>query len=186
MTITAYDIVRGPLATTVTVTSDLSGTIYYHWYIDGSYLGMTTGTSKTFQLEPGDQQKLEVLDTNSTTFDTVANAPDGYPAKRTIYWIRSTDTSTVSYRVEQKKDSDAWETIGITPVEAGRWAYELSTPRLVDLASYQWRVYPIDAAGNDGTAVTIDSQTVVRTPDALDFAISFDGGTTKVTFSAAA
>ena len=60
------------------------------------------------------------------------------------------------------------------------------TPRLDDLSTYTWRVIPVNTAGNDGTALTIGPELIVRTPDAPNIEIVFDSGTTRVTFSEAA
>ena len=89
------------------------------------------------------------------------------------------------YRVEQKLGAGDWETLRIVPQVADQWAYSLLTDRLDDLSSYTWRVIPVDAAGNDGTAITIGAELIVRTPDAPDFTATFDSGTTKVTFDEA-
>ena len=186
MSITAYSQVRIGNVTRVTVTSDLSAPIYYHWYLNGSWSGVTTGPGKSFHLGDGDQARIEAIDTNDPAYDGIANAPDGWPARRTIWWCRSVDSDVVRYRVEQQKDGGDWSTLGTVQAVAGQWPYSLLTGRLDDLATYAWRVYPVDAAGNDGTALTLDSEKIVRTPDGPDFAIAFDDGTTKVTFSAAA
>jgi hypothetical protein len=186
MAITSYQQQRFGTLTIVTVTSDLSGTIYYHWYIDGAFIASTQSPMRSFTLETGDQIRIEVKDTNDADYDPIANAPDGYPARRTIWWIRSTDDDVVSYRVEQKKGAGDWTSIGIVQRNGEAWTYSLLSPRLDDLNAYQWRVIPVDVAGNDGTARTVDAEDVVRTSDAPDFTISFDSGTAKVTFAAAA
>lgn len=186
MAITSYQQQRFGTVIIVTVTSDLSGTIYYHWYIDGAFIASTQSPTRSFILEAGDQVRIEVNDTNDADYDPVANAPDGYPARRTIWWIRSTDDDVANYRVEQKKGEGDWTSIGIVRRNGATWAYSLLSPRLDDLSAYQWRVTPVDEAGNDGTAKTVQSEDVVRTPDAPDFTATFDSGTTKVTFAEAA
>jgi len=188
MAITSYTQQQFGTLTVVTVVSDLSGTIYYHWYIDGAYIASTQSPTRGFTFEAGDEVRIEINDTNDADYDPIANAPAGYPAKRTIDWIRSLDDDVVSYRVEQKKRAVEWVSIGTVRRNGEAWSdgYALLSPRLDDLSTYDWRIVPIDAAGNDGTATGLDSEDVVRTPDAPDFTISFDEGTTKVTFAAAA
>lgn len=186
MAITAYSSVRHGNATTVTVTSDLSGTIYYHWYSDGAYIASTTSASRSFLYDTDDQSRITVQDTNDADYDPIANAPVGYPAKRTVTWIRSIDSDVARYRIEQQLGAGSWAVIGLVQHVATTWQYELLTPRLDDLGVYTWRMIPVDAAGNDGTARTLDAETIVRTPDAPRFTIAFDGGTTKVTFAMAA
>jgi len=186
VSITNYSVVRLGGITEVTVTSDLSGTIYYHWYRYGNYLGMSTAATWSFYLTEGEQARVECIDTNDADFDAVAGAPTDYPPTRTIWWTASTDSDVDKYRVEQNKAAAGWETIGTIYHEQTRWEYELETEALDDLTSYQFRVVPVDQAGNDGTALTLAAEKIVRRPDSPDFTISFDEGTTKVTFSAAA
>ncbi len=177
--------VRDGNITTVTAVSNLAGVVYYYWYVDGTYVTRTTAPGYSFYLDEDDQARVDVLASNDPYFDYVANAPPGYPARRSIWWVRSTDADVKYYRVEQNKDAAGWVNIGLVSHDSTEWSYHLLSPRLVDLSTYQWRVIPVDEAGNDGTALTLDSEKVIRCPDSPDFAYSYDGGTTKVTFSAA-
>jgi hypothetical protein len=86
------------------------------------------------------------------------------------------------YRVEQKKDSDDWAVLGLVKHDPGTWQYRFLSNRLVDLASYQWRVVPVDIAGNDGTPLTLGPMTVVRSPDTPDVSATFNPVDSKVTF----
>lgn len=185
MSITAYGTTRNGNVTTVVVTSDLSGTIYYHWYVDGAYVATSQSATHSFYLGSNEQVRIEVIDTNNIDYDYIANAPDGYPAYRTLHWVRSQDTDVDFYRVEQNKDGAGWITAGTVSHDASEWDYSLLTARLTDLSSYQWQIIPVDLAGNDGTAISLASEKIVRTPDAPDFDIAYSSGTTKVTFSAA-
>jgi hypothetical protein len=178
--------VRFGNVTTVTAASTLSGIVYYHWYLDGVYVATSVESSHSFWLGTGEQIRIEVTDTLDPDYDPIANAPAGWPARKAITWARSLDTDVAEYRVEQQKDSGSWTTVGIIPHDATKWSYSLLSGRLTDLSSYYWRVYPVDAAGNDGTAITpVKGKDLVRRPDAPNFTISFDDGTTKVTFTAA-
>lgn len=186
MAITSYTFQRTGCMTVVTVVSDLEGTVLYHWYLDGVYVGMTHHPERGFLLEVGDQADVQVNDTIDPDYDAVANAPVVYPANRTLWWVRSLDETTVAYRVEQKLGAGDWEEIGTVYRDGAQWDYSFLTPRLDDLGLYYWQIIPVDASGNDGTAVSADSETIVRKPDAPDFDIAFDSGTTKVAFSEAA
>jgi len=183
MTITGYQLTRLGEVTTVTVTSDLAGTIYYHWYCDGCYVGGGRSATRSFYLGLSDQTRVEVIDTNDAAFDPVTGAPAGWPARRTLWWVRSTAADVARYRVEQKKAAGEWSTLAIVHDRPDTWDYAVITDRLDDLSDYTWQVVPIDAAGNDGTPITIGPERIVRTPDAPNFQITFDAGTTKVTFS---
>lgn len=186
MTITAYQQTRIDDVTTVIVTSDLVGQIFYHWYLDGAYLGATDTPQRSFSVPAGDQARVEVIDTLDDGFDPLASAPDGWPARRSIFWTASVDSDVNHYRVEQQKAGGDWELLAIVEHDSARWTYTVLTGRLDDRTLYAWRVIPVDAAGNQGTAQTISQEMIVRTPDAPDFAATFDPITTHVTFEEAA
>ena len=184
MAITSYTATRFRDRVTVTVTSDLSGTIYYHWYVDGAYTGRTEIPSKSFYLPSGDQARIVCNDTTDDDYDAIANAPEDWPARRTLYWTRPDDSDVDKYMVEQQKDGGAWSVLGYV-TDDGSWSYSYLTPRLDDLSDYTWRITPIDTAGNEGTAITIGAERIVRRPDAPDFNVTFNAGALTVTFSEA-
>ena len=186
MTITAIDQVQDQEATIVTATSDLSGTIFYHWYMDGAFIATTEIASYAFYLLDDEQVRIDVIDTNDATFDPIANAPAGFPARRSIVWQPSLEGTARTYDVQQKLGAGAYETIGLIPHRPGTWRYRLLTPRLTDLSSYTWKVDALDAAGEVLGTEELDAETIVRTPDSPEFTVSFDEGTTKVTFTEAA
>ncbi len=178
----SYTAVRIGETTEVTVATSMSGVVWYCWYLDGAFVGKTTGPTKTFQLSEGEQLRLEVIPTADADFDPIANAPEGFPSRRTLFWTRSLSADVASYRVEQKKGAGGWSTIAtITRTQA--WSYSVTTGRLNDLTQYTWRIVPVDSAGNDGTAIVVGPEMIVRTPDAPDFSIAFDGEDQAVTFS---
>lgn len=186
MAITAYNQSRFGQYTIVTVTSDLSGTVFYHWYVDGAYVAATVTPQYSFLLDTGEQVRIDVNDTTDPDFDAIANAPAGYPARRSLVWTQSMSDET-EYRIDQDLDGGGYSTIATIDSVAGLWQYSYLTARLVDLGVYTWRVYAVDQAGNAGASYrTIGPETVVRRPDAPDFDVTFDGATTKVTFAAAA
>ncbi len=191
--ITAYSQTRIGNATVVTVTSDRGEPVlYYHWYVDGVWVGSTTAPERAFYLDSGDEATILCLDTADPAFDGAAagamggGAAPGWSARRSIWWVRSAATDVAYYRVDQSKAGGAWAEIGRIPADETRWDYSLLTSRLDDLTEYAWRVVPVDMAGNDGTALALDAETVVRTPDSPDYAIAFSAETTRVTWSEAA
>ena len=181
MTITSETTKKSGGMTTVTVVSDLSGTIYYHWFIDGSFVGQTQHGTLAIYLAPEDQVRIEAIDTNDVDFDSVANAPQGFPARRTLFWTHSVDVDPVRYVIKQQKDGGSADTIGELPVGLA-WSFVFLTPRLDDLAVYLWQLIPVDALGNDGTTLIIGFETVVRTPEAPEFTAVYDPGPKDVTF----
>lgn len=183
--ITSFSQSRTGNTTIVTVASSLSGVVYFHWYLDGQYLGRTLTPTRTIVIGSLDQGRVDVLDTNDVAFDPIANAPPGFPAWRTLTFVRSLAANVARYRIEQQRASGAWTAVGYVQADPTRWSYEFDMDRLDDLISYGWRVIPIDAAGNDGTALTLAAELIVRTPDAPRFVPSFGSATTKVTFAAA-
>ena len=180
-----YSIVRHGSIVTVTATSNLAGdgSVWYHWFLDGSFMASSQSNVYSVFLQPDEQARVDVLDSVDPDYDPIANAPVGYPARKSVYWYRSFETDIDFYRVDQNKASAGWTEVGRVPHSDSLWAYSLFTPRLTDLTSYEWRVMPVDLAGNDGTATTFAAETIVRTPDAPEFTMVYDEGTDKITFA---
>lgn len=189
MAITSLTAQRSDGATTVTAVSNLSPgageSIRFHWYVDGVYVGVTFSGTRTFALEAGDQARVEVVDTLDPEFDPIGGAPEAWPARRKLWWIRSTAADVDHYRVEQQADGGDWSLIGIVPDRPAAWSYDFLTPRLDDLTTYAWRIVPVDAAGNEGTPLDLGSEDVVRTPDAPAFTATYNAGPATVTIDEA-
>lgn len=167
----------------VRVTSSLTGTIYYFWYLDGNFVAETVDDSFAFYVTPGSQYQVGVLDSNDKNFDALANAPAGYPGTRMLFWIRSTDPLIASYQLQQQELGGEWVTIATVPDVSGQWSYQFQTAQLLDLTEYEWQVIPIDLYGNAGTAVTLAEEIIVRIPDAPEFAFEFVQDVDQVMFS---
>lgn len=184
--ITSLSQVRTSTTTAVTAASDLGGAVYFHWYLDGGYVGMTTSGSRVLQMPQGERGRIDVLDTIDPDFDPVANAPAGYPSRRTLVFNRSLDAGVAGYRVEESIDAGGtWTAINLIAHNPRAWSYSMLTEELTDLGSYIWRVVPVDQAGNDGTPANLASELIVRNPDPPNFTATFDPATTKVTLAAA-
>lgn len=183
--ISSYTAVRSGNSVWVVVTSDLDNPWFY-WFADGQFLTKRRHNGRGFLVAIGEQARVEVIDSLDGELDPLAIAVEGWPARRTLWWLRSLAADVAEYRVEQQQGGGDWEDIGRVPAETGRWDYRFTSPRLEDLASYAWRVVPIDAAGNDGTPVSVAAEMIVRTPDAPRFTATFDAGTSRVTIDAAA
>ena len=186
MSITGYVTSRSGNIITVMASSDLSGTIYYHWYLDGVLVASSQSATYSVYLPIGEQAILDVIDTNDADYDAVGNAPEGHPARRVLWWTRTLDPEAALYRIDQQKDGGAWTEVGSQPQDNSAWEYTFMTEKLTDLSTYSWRIVFVDAVGNDGYYLETLPEKIVRTPDAPDYTISFDAGTTKVTFAEAA
>jgi len=170
--------------TTITVASTLTPPVYFFWYLDGQFLGMTLTPTRAFHLLAGEQARIDVLDTIDPNFDAYANAPAAYPPRKLLFWVRSLADDIDHYRIDQKLDSGDWTVIGNVPASADPWSFRFLTPRLTDLGEYTWRIVPVDQVGNDGTPLTIGPEKVVRTPDAPAVAATLDPDTHYLTLSA--
>jgi len=185
MAITAYNVTRHGAVVTVEVTADTDGP-FFHWWIDGAYVGVTSVPKNTFTLEPGDQARIVCADTDDAAYDYVANAPEDFPARVTLYWPRWLGESVAYYRIEQN-DGLEWNTVGRVRSEPGRWLYQWLSPRLTDGAAVAFRVIPVDNAGNDGDAVVgYGLGEFVRRPDAPSYtATATEDDPPRVEFEAA-
>ncbi|MBE3129172.1 MAG: hypothetical protein IMZ54_00450 [Acidobacteria bacterium] len=172
MTITNYAQTRLGNLTTVTVTTDLLGTVWLHWYRDGALVSSGQSLTHTFLVESGAQARIEVLDTTDAEFDPIAEAPASYPARRSLWWCRSLSTDLKKFRVEQKEAAGAWATLGEVPANAIDWSFSWLTGRLDDLTEYTWRIIPIDAVGNEGTPLVLGPELILRVPDAPSYTVT--------------
>lgn len=178
-----YHVVRIGETVEVTVTTTMSDVVWYFWYADGAYLGKTAGPTKTFQVPAGEQLRLDCVPTDQEDYDPLADPPEGYPSRRTLWWTRSLSADAAEYRIDQREGTDEWTTIAVVPQEIGKWDISIITGRLNDLTEYTWRIVALDAAGNESVPLTIGPERIVRRPDAPNFAVEFDTETERVTFS---
>ena len=178
-----YRTIRIGEVTEVTVSTSMADVLSYHWYLDGAWVGKTSGPTKSFMLGESEQLRLTAVPTTDPDFDPIAHAPAGWPGRRTLWWVRSIETDVATYRVEQQAAGGAWETLAEIPQNPGQWDFSFVTDRLDDLTEYTWRITPIDAAGNEGDPITVGPENIVRTPDAPKFTIEFDEQTQTVEFT---
>ena len=187
MAITFTTAVRIGAITLVTVTSSLTGTVYFHWYLDGAYVGFTTSGQHSFQLPEDGLARVEVVDTNDAAFDPLAAPPAFFPARFTIHWVRSLSTDVKEYLVEWRTGGVGdWTTMARIPHDDEAWDYAVLSHRLDDVAYYEFRVSSIDRAGNVGAvAIETEGQNVYRVPDAPTWGFAWNAGTQRVTYAAA-
>ena len=182
MSITSYKIKRVGSVTVVTVVSNLSDPLYYHWYQDGKFIGMTRENKKAFSLAPGVQSRIIVNDTNDPDYDSVGNEPSGYRGRRKVGWCRSISTDVDRYKIEERVDSGDWTAVAYVRHTDRKWYYSWESNFLTDLGAYEWKVTPVDFYGNEGTVISYTSETIVRLPDAPYFTFAYDEDTDKITF----
>lgn len=152
--------------------SDLPSPVTYRVWINGVDMGTTQATAWTVQ--PGDQ--IQVSD------DPDASAILTLPRAAVLQWLKSTG-SPDHYRVDEYIDSAWIERIRIKHA-ADLPYYQFKTRDLEDDTLHQFRVTPVSAGGQDGTARTY-SFLMVRRPDAPELSYSYDNETGIVTIAAA-
>jgi hypothetical protein len=178
MPTTTLSAVRIGEVTQVSVATDLVGVVAYHWYLDGSYLGATTETLKSFFLAKGQQARIECVPTDDADYDPYAAAQ--HPASRLLFWVRSID-EVEYYRIDQRVNGGDWQVLRIVYPQPGDWSFRHFTEALQDLAEYSWRIVPVDQAGNDGTPIVVGPEMIVRVPEAPSVTAEFDPETLTVT-----
>lgn len=85
--------------TTVTAVSDLVAPVFFYWYIDGAFISQNSTGEKSFHVERGEQLRVDVVDSNDADLDPIALSPGGYPARRTLEFVKSVDTEATAYLV---------------------------------------------------------------------------------------
>ncbi len=156
---------------------------YYHWYLNGSFIRTTRENTCGFTLDYGEQALVGCIDTTYPDFDPIANAPEGYPAVFTLYFIRSLSADVKEYLVQQKITGSDWEDLGKIIHDESIWEYTYETPRLNDGVSYEWQSVPYDILDNPGTPQTVEAIIMRRVPDAPSFDVAYSGVTEKITWS---
>lgn len=156
--------------------SDLGGTPTFFVYLDGELINTTKSTSMRFYAapgtesgEPGEQPMIQVLD--------AAGEPTyAAPGRFWLSWYPDSDAEY--YLVEEAPQGVFSEVKRVT--ESGLGFYRCLTRWLSDGYDGQFRVTPVDAAGNAGTALVF-VVTQVRHPDVPKVSYSYDPVTAKVT-----
>lgn len=163
----------------VSWTSTETAPVTFRVFRDGQQISSFTSPDQsgeiTVSVPPGEHVVIDVLDTASQVPAKV------FPARMTVHWESVSDA--VKYRVEEFVAS-VW-TLRQEIVDSGAGAYTWLSRDLEDVTTHQFRVIPVDAADNQGTALTF-STLMVRYPAPPDVTFSYDGaGPKTVTISAA-
>lgn len=148
----------------------------YWVYLDGVLVSTQTTEEFELQTEGAYAPVVEVLD----AADDVPS--DAHPGILRLGWLPDADAA--QYLVQQY-DGAAWDTIATLAADASRPWWHYDTPGLADETTHTWRVLPVDAAGNQGTAVQFVAL-MVRHPDPPKVTFTYDGaGPGTVTIAAA-
>ncbi len=158
-------------------TSDETTPVPFRVYIDGQEVGAfdSADGSGSFVVTAGSGESvfIEVLD-KACSVPSIA-----FSGRMRINWQAVVGAST--YRVEEFVAA-VW-TARQTITDRGEGAFEFVTRFLEDVTTHQFRVIPIDAAGNEGTAISFTSL-MVRHPTPPSVSYVYNGaGTPTVTIS---
>lgn len=156
----------------LTWTSDETTPTFYI-YRDGELIETTQSYETTVVIEEGESPIFEVLDSD------LVSPVSGYPGQHEICWWAA--TSAEKYRIDEYVDS-AWVQRDEV-IDEGQPFFSWTTRPLEDVTTHTFRVVPVGANGNDGTAQTY-SIYMVRYPDPPEVSMTYSAVTRKVTIAA--
>jgi hypothetical protein len=128
----------------------------YRIYIDGVLVSTQVGATYDIRIGSNQNPMIEVLDT------TTAIPSPAFPGYLELGWVL--DANAAQYRIDQMNNNGQWVTQATMNADSTSAWQEYTTPVLTDQATAQWRIVPIDAAGNAGTPVAFMAL-MVRYPD---------------------
>lgn len=140
------------------ITSDLTPPVTFWVYLDGAlaYSIESSDGAAEITLPLDEQVDVEVVDVDGAIPPFVA------AARFTLTWL-SVDGAT-QYRIDRYVGSE-WAEQSPSPVLShGQRAFRWQSERLADGEVHQFRIVPMDAAGNEGDALTFTGR-MVRKPD---------------------
>lgn len=151
-------------------TSNAATPVSFRAYREGRLLAAWTSPDGAGVLDvvvpEGESPFLEVLD-NADAIPAIA-----FPGRFTLVWDRTESSDRYSYAIEQYSDG-AWTTLD-TILDDGRLAYWWQTGWLADCTVHNFRIVPIDTAGNRGSEINYAVE-MVRHPDVPNVTITPSG-----------
>ncbi len=155
----------------------------YHVYVDGKYYDQTKETEASISFESEGRHYVEVKISGPGNIDEdIAPFLDNTPGMRArITWTASVSTDLDHYRIMwDKGDSSPLELLGRTKATET----EFITEELGD-GTYEFRVDPVDRAGNITISSSTDALLISKFPEAPTSLVldSYDTGTTTASFS---
>lgn len=144
----------------------VDGTSTYYCYINGAFL--ESNTSGYFRIPIPTSGQRPIVE----VFDDSADEPTViYSDVVTLQWDAA--ENAVAYDIEEWA-TDEWQFL--TRLLARRdGPFSYTSRALPDDTAWQFRVVPIDAAGNRGTAREFEGH-MIRLPDPLSFTVTKDTG----------
>lgn len=125
---------------------------------------------------PGEDPFFEILD------KACSKPAIAFPGRFTLQWLAV--AGALSYRVEELV-SAVW-TLRQSIVAGRRGVFQWETRWLEDQVSHQFRIIPVDAAGNQAATPLAFTKKMIRHPPAPNVVAGYNGaGTPTVTWSAA-
>lgn len=168
VTYSSVDVID-PMSVRIKGTTDATLPATIRIYIMGLLSSTLTSTDGYWQFDlqvsDGQQQYVQVID------DAVSREDYAYPGQMTLAWQGK--AGAASYRIDEFVGSD-W-VAQFTVQDRGEGAFTYLTHWLNDATTYQFRVMPIGADGNDGTALEFEFD-FVRHPDVPNVTYPVDAG----------
>ena len=156
----------------VTWASDQASPTFYVW-VNGLFAYATQLLAGLFTVAPGTQLNLEI-------YDNPADSPVAAYSGQINLFLYGVE-GAAKYSIEEQVAGN-WLTRYTQP-ENGGWAYNWKSRYLEDCQTHNFRITPIDAAGNPGTPVTTASY-IVRHPDIPAQNFSYNPATQALTVAA--
>jgi hypothetical protein len=162
------------LALTSSGTPPITFRVFREGKLTATLISSVQTASIDIPVASGDHPFIEVLDRNDDE-EQVA-----FSGRLLLHW--QAVANAASYRLEENVAA-VW-TLRREMVDDGSGAYTWKTRWLEDLTTHQFRIIPVDAAGNQGTALSF-SVLMSRHPDVPQVGYAFVPGTGKVTINQA-
>ena len=163
---------QGPGLWLVSWTSDLS-TPTFRIYQDGVLVSRQTDTEYLVRADGSVFPVLELLD----DADEIPN--EAHPGEFYLGWENESDAAR--YKIEEYSGGEWTQRALILNSDERPWITYATGP-LADETSHQWRITPVDSAGNEGTLISF-TKLMVRYPDPPQVTMTYDSGTAKVTIT---
>lgn len=167
--ITSLTLIRAAGGYRLSYASDLV-TPTFTIYRDGALVATTTETSWPADV-PGTWE----------VFDDATSPAFAYPDFAILTWYAV--ATAVAYGIDEKQGA-SWVARETIDDDTSPQYFLWRSDRLADDTTHEFRIVPIDAAGNEGTPIS-RTLLMVRVPDAPEVTFAYSSVTTKVTVSAA-